>query len=485
MRPILTRAILGVCALGIVALIAFYVYLHSQKKKGEELWEAALAKFEADGESLDPAFRFALPIPDEANAAAIPLLRNVTARSPQGETVRAALDDLDLDLDREAWPKLKSERNTYTPWRALDLENLQQHLSGSKVIEIPSATDDVATGLLQAIEGRNGAQIRQMHEAAARHGQAQFIPSLTEVFPPGPPLAVETTDHLQPVLSLARSLKLHAGLSLHAQKPEDALAGIRSLCRLGTASGADCKTVITYLVGQGIYQQAFQIVWEGLLQRSFSADQLAEIERELLDLDPLGSLTDAYRGELVAMLQTLDALEEDPAQFGDDPEQPTRMPLFVKAWFNHNRAAILNHFHQTILAPSKSATPYLEMRKQAKRSLEQAEEMAGDKRYLFANMALPSTASLVKRAALAHVHRNQAMIACALERYFIANRQYPESLELLRPELRPELLLDPIDQRPMRYGRTSDGRYQLHSVGWDGSDEGGAATDIVWGYESP
>ena len=81
---------------------------------------------------------------------------------------------------------------------------------------------------------------------------------------------------------------------------------------------------------------------------------------------------------------------------------------------------------------------------------------------------------------------DQALLACALERYHLANGHYPETLEALTPRFLEKLPHDIITGQPLRYRRT-EGQFVLYSVGWNESDDGGKAGktnedgDWVWG----
>ncbi len=81
---------------------------------------------------------------------------------------------------------------------------------------------------------------------------------------------------------------------------------------------------------------------------------------------------------------------------------------------------------------------------------------------------------------------NQALIACALERYHLAHGEYPESLEALAPQFLDNIPHDVIGGNPLHYRRAADGTFLLYSVGWNGRDDGGvrgksdAEGDWVW-----
>jgi hypothetical protein len=92
---------------------------------------------------------------------------------------------------------------------------------------------------------------------------------------------------------------------------------------------------------------------------------------------------------------------------------------------------------------------------------------------LLSNVLLQSVDSPLTAVALAQTGRNQAILACALERYWLARGQFPASLEELNPQFLATLPVDVTSGQSMKYRRTDDGRFQLYSFGWNGTDDGG------------
>ena len=85
-------------------------------------------------------------------------------------------------------------------------------------------------------------------------------------------------------------------------------------------------------------------------------------------------------------------------------------------------------------------------------------------------------------------------MACALERYRLANGQFPENLQALVPRFIAHLPNDVITGEPFKYRRAGDGRFVLYSVGWNEKDDGGVPGktmfdetegDWVWEYPAP
>jgi hypothetical protein len=71
--------------------------------------------------------------------------------------------------------------------------------------------------------------------------------------------------------------------------------------------------------------------------------------------------------------------------------------------------------------------------------------------------------------------------AIALKRYQLQHGNFPDKLSELTPELLPSVPLDPVDGKPLRYRRNTDGTFLLYSVGADGKDDGGDPTSSAAG----
>ena len=110
---------------------------------------------------------------------------------------------------------------------------------------------------------------------------------------------------------------------------------------------------------------------------------------------------------------------------------------------------------------------------------------------IMAALLLPSMIRLPIKAAKIQVETDQAVMACALERYRLANGSYPENPAALVPRFLAQLPNDVITGEPYKYHRTDDGRFVLYSVGWNETDDGGVpgsqvydekAGDWVWPF---
>ena len=78
------------------------------------------------------------------------------------------------------------------------------------------------------------------------------------------------------------------------------------------------------------------------------------------------------------------------------------------------------------------------------------------------------------------------MIACALERFRLVNKVYPETLEQLVPTLLARVPHDAVSGRPMIYQLVGDGSFILRGVGPNGTDDrkNKSSDDWLWTYST-
>jgi hypothetical protein len=93
-------------------------------------------------------------------------------------------------------------------------------------------------------------------------------------------------------------------------------------------------------------------------------------------------------------------------------------------------------------------------------------------------MILPAVAKVSEAG-----RRDAALLACtqaalAAERFRLANRRWPATLDELRPNYLKEVPTDPFTGKPLLLARTEDG-VVVYSVGQDGKDDGGEKLGLV------
>ncbi len=97
---------------------------------------------------------------------------------------------------------------------------------------------------------------------------------------------------------------------------------------------------------------------------------------------------------------------------------------------------------------------------------------------MVAKIGVPNLSKAMQSCSFTQTLANQAQIVCALERYKLANGNYPDALATLVPQFIEKMPNDIIGGQPLHYQRTTDGNFLLYSVGWDEKDDGGRASSI-------
>ncbi|UCD76212.1 MAG: hypothetical protein JSV91_04675 [Phycisphaerales bacterium] len=93
-------------------------------------------------------------------------------------------------------------------------------------------------------------------------------------------------------------------------------------------------------------------------------------------------------------------------------------------------------------------------------------------KYMLPAMLMPALGRVHINAERAIFQRDAVLVALALELHHRRQGAWPENLDLLTPELLPEVPPDRFDGQPMRYALI-DGEPVLYSIGYDRDDDGG------------
>jgi hypothetical protein len=92
---------------------------------------------------------------------------------------------------------------------------------------------------------------------------------------------------------------------------------------------------------------------------------------------------------------------------------------------------------------------------------------------LLASLLIPALGNYYRKVAIAETGLNEAVIACALERYRLANGKLPAALDALMPQFLDKVPLDVCNGLPLVYKPGNGRDFILYSVGWNGTDDGG------------
>jgi len=458
--------------------------------RGRRVWTKYRHELEARGEQLDLEAFIPKPIPDEQNFAATPI---VVSWFSQRTNSQHWADDYSR---ASAWvPSPKDNRHrqyidlvgwqmAYEAIRSGDLTGNKSFESDKTDLESRAkAAPAVLEGL--KVSETNLAELR----SAARRPSVRY-PVFYNLETPSPGILL---PHLAHVKAACNHLELRACAALAAGQSENALEDVRLILYLAD-SFKDEPFLISYLVRIACLQLGVQPIWEGLAERRWSDVQLQELQKRL-QFDFLGALKRSKDGERAIGILTADLLRQNRYSVGDLwysygylSDEPTAMASLVgrmapHGWYYQERFNFCRLYENQLrgafdavkkrIFPSQIAIRSHELEKALDwghlgRTLD-----AVIHHHFLATLLLPQLETVPRKAAIAQATSDQAALACALERYRLANGQFPETLESLAPKYLSRLPNDPITGESYKYHRSDAGGFILYSVGWDERDDGG------------
>jgi len=281
--------------------------------------------------------------------------------------------------------------------------------------------------------------------------------------------------NFRPVRNLIQTLGARAECHLLLGQPEAALNDvtlIHDFCRIFDEN--EPTTLLKAMVNvavRGLY--AAQIA-EGLRLQAWREPQLAVLEAQLNHINVVLPVAQAFELEAVAAFHTLESVPsagfvKKSVWSGLCPRGWGYQRIVKRVNLDFGRIASLAAANQVIFTGQVEA---------ADRKSQALDHWSP---YAFAAHLTPvDFTRACQNTAHAQTEINQALLACALERYHLAHGEYPPILDALIPQFLIRIPHDVIGGRAPIYSRATGGTYMLYSIGWKGIDHGG-----VRGKSSP
>jgi hypothetical protein len=446
---------------------------------------------EREGESLDMRKAEPDPVEESQNFFAIPALNNLALSSGSNdksdlEVKRSRLADAGLYGDT-----LKAGRATPPPAPLLlrgfergvptDLKGWASWLREVNPVA-PLETAQPARDVLSALS-RNDALVGELAQGLSRP-ESQWTPAWKTRTLPDNPLSLalpnySVTQSLTPMLCLRSAAAARAG---------DAGAAHLSLLIAVRLTQAYMREpfFIGTLVACGQSAGINGAVWELCDAQSGTADQFRALQDSLTKLDYRQGLLCAERGEMAGAVNTLaylnrtrdprilemiSSLKTDNAGGGS-----SNMGLTPDELFEENEATTADWYFNYLLKPLRDAG-LMQMLESGKNLNSMVDSFKKEpSRHIDSSLAqlwVPSVVGVIYKVFYTQAIENQAIAACALERYRIEHGKYPDTLaDANHPGEKP-IPQDIISGKPMGYRKTPDGRYLIWCVGFSGVDHGG------------
>ncbi|MBE0540797.1 MAG: hypothetical protein IH623_05370 [Verrucomicrobia bacterium] len=482
-----SREALRLCGWTVLfAVSTIALFYNVELWRGKRAWAAVVHEAKARSEPLNFE-SMDLPVPDAQNFARAPYFALLFAA-----TNGVASDPRTLQFNFVAqWARVPfisahtGERIRFAPWLEAEPTDLRSWLgfwrswqtnnpiSGiGRPITLPEVSaSEAAAMLLESLDRSYGKDLDSLREFGDRAYCRFPLDYSRQMFDPALPAHV--------LGGFVRILRLRASAALVAEESEAALADLQFALRLADYNRQQPWVMQTEMRLRGVVD-TLQPLWEGLVAHRWNEQQLAAVQAQLEALDVLSDFPLAVRNDALALSSLVERIIPTSAA---TPRRVPHMPpenegllalvrhAYPTGWSLQNQAAI-HRFHLD------TTSRYFDVN--ARRLVN---EPRAEPRGLFASsdpffpvFIVPKIKQLSEDAAegfpFAHSAVDLATVACALERYRLANDEFPPTLAALVPQFAAKLPHDIITGEPLKYRRT-EGGFVLYSVGFNEVDDGG------------
>lgn len=280
------------------------------------------------------------------------------------------------------------------------------------------------------------------------------------------------------VRNLARTLAQRAQCDLLLGKPEDALRELTFIHDLRRLSDGESTnkygSILSAMINVAVYQIYIGVVADGLHLHAWNDSQLLAIQKQLGELNMCALVVNGLRCERAAMMSVIETTYQPATnRIARNPLLPRSPTIPVKGWSYQNQVTVAR-LDQEIIDSYDLTNDLIHM--DLVDSFKQDAENLGThfRPYTFvAAIVVGDFSKALARAAFEQTTLDQGRIACAIERYRLAHGAIPDTLDALAPQFIEKLPHDRMNGHPLKYHRSSDERFQLYSVGWNQTDDGG------------
>jgi hypothetical protein len=319
--------------------------------------------------------------------------------------------------------------------------------------------------------------------------------------------------HLARIKQLCQRLSLQACAELALGQSGPALDDVKlSLALLDSMKSE--PFLISLLVRGSCLQAAVQPVWEGLAEHRWTDAQLQELQARFLAFDFLADVRHPLLTDRACGVLTVDLVKKHGFDvIGYSNEEHAVPPSFDNladyligklmptGWYDREKLGYATLFDAQMKGFMDAGVKTISPDNVAANASNLTQQIYGGNpgsalhvllgHHAVAALLLTALNGIPAKIAMAQTAANQTALACALERYRLAQGQFPDQLAALAPAFLSRLPDDVLTGQPYKYRRTDDGQFILYSVGWNEKDDGGVAgktlfdlnqADWVWQY---
>ncbi|MEI6192846.1 MAG: hypothetical protein WCS42_00790 [Verrucomicrobiota bacterium] len=313
---------------------------------------------------------------------------------------------------------------------------------------------------------------------------------------------------------VAQMLAQRAHCYLLLNQPEKALRELTLLNDsrrlLQAAPSGKPMTMVAAMINVAVAGVYIQTVAEGLQRQAWQNAELVTLQEQLAGINLAPFVIHAFEFEPAAVCRAAPTIDfRKMMNMFDVVSGSSKRNMWQNLWrkvTNLNTVALnlaprgwiyqnmanfaraTQKIHESLFDAEQLVTP--QRADQAMKTLEMQLEHAPAFN-LLSSFGIPNYSKALQTFARNQTHINESQIVCALERHHYAHGDYPAALDALMPEFIGQLPPDLIGGQPLRYLRTSDGKFLLYSVGWNEKDDGGESDNRIidgkddWAWQYP
>jgi hypothetical protein len=481
------RTILMIVVLPVALVTLLYGF---ENWRGSRAWKQCQQELRAKGAVLDLSALVPKHVPKEGVLADTPLIRSW----------------FDKKGDRTSW-------NDPYPWAQ---ELLQRHgLDNSRRVITDLVAWQMAFAAVTSADSNKAKQEFSVPRSdATLHANAakevlKHLETLEPLFSelrqlssqPGARWPVDYSKpwsldmHSQFNLVIAgQRLGLKTSAELATGQTEQAREDIRLLLALGDSLEQE-PFLFSNITRWNLLRNALQTLWEGVRLHQWTTPDLERFQGQLAKYNIFEGIALCWQGERAVMLRTLDYFRTSGRldRLGDagDPWPGILGKFCPRGWYDFEKVSYCRFYELTTTkgwdAKSMRISPkeveWAQDQLARLRSSSSIERLFEHRVLAWQHFA--SVSGFAQLTTASQTYLNQAVIACALERYWLAKGVYPETLDTLTDAgLVAIMPRDLFTGEPMSYQRVADNEYALYSVGWNAQDDGGKPGETTFDLAS-
>ena len=484
----------------LVGAVVLVLYYGEEDWRGSRAWRLYLSRSGITPSQLDLQTYVPKPVSDDENFAAIPVIQSWFV-------VGSRTGMFDCDHFSQAPPLLIETIKNVEKRKGLhrlDLTAWQKGLMNKSTtgtsaphdgkIGLPSRQQSAAQ-VLAALQDDNAA----IQSLAAASDRSMFCYPVNYTL--DDPWGI-LLPHDRNIKELAVRLELRACAELEVGDSDKAFQDVMLTLYLADSLTNE-PLVISFLVRAGCVHAAVQPVWEGIAEQRWSDSQLQRIEMRLLQFHFTSELERPLKTDRAAAVLTIDLTKSKGVSYlaRTVSTEPTILGGVIgtvidwaipSGWFALEKVNYCRSF-DTLFAntfdPAAETVSPLQAdanRESFKRTVNAGGRTATGTilhHWTIARIFLPTLPKVLFGAAIAQASADQAALACALERYRLANGKHPASLQSLVPKCIPTMPHDVIGGQDYRYRRIDADHFILYSIGWNKEDDGGTPGELLFSQD--